>query len=89
LLWLFPDPEEGALRNRARGTRDRIIQRFEQGFGTDVTDTTWWRAYNSIVEFIDHERNSGNADARVHSAWLGQGMQLKQHALNTALQLAA
>jgi len=40
-------------------------------------------------QYLDHDRNQSNADARVHSAWLGQGMQLKQQALNTALQLAA
>ena len=89
LLSLFPDPEEGTLRNRARATREKITARFENGLGTSTTDTTLWRAYNAVVEFIDHDRNKGNADARVHSAWLGQGMQLKQQALNTALQLAA
>ncbi len=89
LLGLFPDPEEGALRNRARANREKITARFERGFGTDITGASWWRAYNAVVEFIDHDRNSGNADARVHSAWLGQGMQLKQQALSAALQLAA
>ncbi len=89
LLGLFPDPEEGALRNRARANRDKITTRFERGFGTDITGASWWRAYNAVVEFIDHDRNQNNADARVHSAWLGQGMQLKQQALTTALQLAA
>ena len=89
LLSLFPDPEEGTLRNRARATRDKITARFENGLGTSTTDTTLWRAYNAVVEFIDHDRNQGNADARVTSAWFGQGMQLKQQALTTALQLAA
>jgi phage/plasmid-like protein (TIGR03299 family) len=89
LMGLFPDPVEGALRNRARANREKVTARFERGFGTDLTGASWWRAYNAVVEFIDHDRNQNNADARVHSAWLGQGMQLKQQALTSALQLAA
>ena len=89
LRMLFPDPAETAKRNSARATREKILARWENGLGTDMTATSLWRAFNSVVEFIDHDRNQGNADARVTSAWLGQGMQLKQHALNTALQLAA
>ncbi len=89
LRTLFPDPEEGSLRNRARATRERITARFENGLGTDSTATTWWRAYNAVTEYVDHERNLNNPDARVHSAWLGQGMQLKQAALQLAVQSAA
>ncbi|MBU1410064.1 DUF932 domain-containing protein [Myxococcota bacterium] len=89
LRTLFPDPAETAKRNSARATREKILARFENGLGTDMTATSLWRAFNSVVEFIDHDRNQGNADARVTSAWLGQGMQVKQQALTTALQMAA
>ncbi len=89
LRTLFPDPAETAKRNSARATRERILARFEDGLGVDTTATSWWRAYNAVVESIDHDRNSGNPDARVTSAWFGQGMQIKTQALTTALQLAA
>jgi len=89
LLSLFPDPEEGAQRNIARANRDRINARFENGYGTDITDTSWWRAFNSVTEFTDHIRHAGNADARVTSAWFGSSMKLKQLALHNALQMAA
>ena len=86
---LFPDPAEGSMRNRARATREKILARFEDGLGTDTTQATWWRAYNALVEHVDHARNAGNADARVTSAWFGQGRSLKEQGLTTALQLAA
>ncbi|MBU1243255.1 DUF932 domain-containing protein, partial [Myxococcota bacterium] len=89
LRTLFPDPAETAKRNSARATREKILARFENGYGTDMTATSLWRAFNSVVEFIDHDRNQGNADARVQSAWFGQGKQLKNTALQLAMQLAA
>jgi phage/plasmid-like protein (TIGR03299 family) len=89
LRTLFPDPAETAMRNSARVTREKVLARFENGLGTDMTATSLWRAYNSVVEFIDHDRNINNPDARVHSAWFGQGKQLKNTALQLAVQLAA
>ena len=89
LLSLFPDPPEGAKRNSARANRQKVLARFEEGLGVDTTDATLWRAFNAVTEWTDHIRHAGNADARVTSAWFGQGMQLKQQALTTALQLAA
>ncbi len=89
LRTLFPDPAETAKRNSARATREKILARFEAGIGTDTTSATWWRGYNAIVEFVDHIRSSGNADARVTSAWLGQGKQLKETALQLAVSRAA
>jgi len=89
LRTLFPDPPEGAKRNTARANRQKVLARFEEGLGVDTTDATLWRAFNAVTEWTDHIRHAGNDDARVHSAWFGQGMQLKQQALTTALQMAA
>ena len=89
LTRLFPDPAETAKRNSARAIREKISQRFDHGRGTDTTATTFWRAYNAVTETIDHERNANNPDARMYSAWFGQGMQVKDTALQLAMQLAA
>lgn len=89
LTQLFPDPEEGALRNRAKATREKITALFENGRGTDITAPNFWRAMNAVSEFVDHSRNANNPDVRMYSAWFGQGMQVKETALQLAVQVAA
>ncbi|PKN28136.1 MAG: hypothetical protein CVU65_00210 [Deltaproteobacteria bacterium HGW-Deltaproteobacteria-22] len=89
LTRLFPDPAETAKRNSARSIRDRITALFENGRGTDITATNFWRALNAVSEFVDHSRNLNNPDSRMYSAWFGQGMQVKETALQLAMQLAA
>lgn len=44
---------------------------------------------NSVTEFVDHERRARSNEYRMDSAWFGQGAQIKQRALDTALQLVA
>jgi len=44
---------------------------------------------NAVTEYVDHERRARSIEYRMDSAWFGQGAQLKQRALEAALQLAA
>ncbi|MFC1744424.1 DUF932 domain-containing protein, partial [Candidatus Riflebacteria bacterium] len=70
----------------------KIIELFESGRGVDIPSIkgSWWQALNSVTEWIDHERTArGAADARLYSAWFGQGKQIKERALKTALEMAA
>ncbi|MDA3862831.1 MAG: DUF932 domain-containing protein [Deltaproteobacteria bacterium] len=82
---LFPDPKGETKRNRNKATREKCIELFEVGQGTDVTGDNYWKAYNSVTEYVDHIRNRNNQEARVRSAWMGQGHRLKSKALETAL----
>ena len=50
---------------------------------------TAWGLLNSVTEFVDHERRARSNEYRMDSAWFGQGAQIKQRALDTALQLVA
>jgi phage/plasmid-like protein (TIGR03299 family) len=88
LKTLFPDPQGDFTRNRNAATREKCIELFETGIGTEGTPPTMWRAYNSVTEYVDHVRNQSNDEARVRSAWIGQGAQLKQKALYLALEAA-
>jgi len=86
---LFPDPDIGFKRNRRASIREKCIELFETGLGTKETPDTLWKAYNAVTEYVDHVRNEGNAEARVRSAWLGQGAMLKEYALKVALDMAS
>ena len=44
---------------------------------------------NAVTEYVDHERRARSTEYRLDSAWFGQGAQIKQRALDAALQLAA
>jgi phage/plasmid-like protein (TIGR03299 family) len=59
------------------------------GMGSLLTSSrgTAWGLLNAVTEFVDHQRRARNQDYRLDSAWFGQGAQLKQKALNTALTL--
>ncbi len=50
---------------------------------------TAWGLLNAVTEYVDHERRARSTEYRLDSAWFGQGAQIKQRALDTALQLVA
>lgn len=62
-----------------------------QGHGADLESAkgTAWGLLNAVTEYVDHEKRTRSMDHRLDSAWFGQGAQLKQRALDAALQLAA
>lgn len=59
------------------------------GMGAMLTGTrgTAWGVLNAMTEYVDHHRRARSQDYRLDSAWFGQGAQLKQRALDTALAL--
>ena len=50
---------------------------------------TAWGLLSAVTEFVDHHKQARSNDNRLDSAWFGQGAQIKQRALDTALQLVA
>ncbi len=50
---------------------------------------TAWGLLNAVTEYVDHQRRARSQDYRLDSAWFGQGAQLKQKALDTAMTLVA
>ena len=48
---------------------------------------TAWGLVNAMTEYVDHRRRARSQDYRLDSAWFGQGAQLKQKALDSALAL--
>ncbi|ARB29013.1 DUF932 domain-containing protein [Pseudomonas tolaasii] len=77
-------PNERALRK---------VQGLYEGQGRGSTlesaQGTVWGLLNAVTEYVDHERRARSIEYRMDSAWFGQGAQIKQRALEAALQLAA
>lgn len=77
-------PNERALRK---------VQSLYEGRGRGATlessQGTAWGLLNAVTEYVDHERRARSSEYRMDSAWFGQGAQIKQRALEAALQLAA
>lgn len=86
-----PESSEGS-----EPTNERALKRAQalydgQGRGAELAsaDGTAWGLLNAVTEFVDHERRARSQDYRLDSAWFGQGANLKQRALDLALQLAS
>lgn len=61
------------------------------GKGADLAaaNGTAWGLLNAVTQYADHERRARSDDHRLDSAWFGQGSQLKQRALEVAMQMVA
>ena len=75
------------------GRAIKQVQRLYQGEGRGAdfasAKGTAWGLLNAVTEFVDHKRRAKNQENRLDSAWFGQGAQLKQQALSSALKLIA
>jgi phage/plasmid-like protein (TIGR03299 family) len=70
---------------------DRAFQLFNgQGIGADLESAkgTAWGALNAITQLVDWE-TARTDNARLHNAWFGRGVDLKQNAVNELLAVAA
>lgn len=61
------------------------------GMGSDLASSsgTAWGLLNAVTQFADYDRRARSNDHRQDSAWFGQGSQLKQRALDVAMQMVA
>lgn len=61
------------------------------GMGADLASAqgTAWGLLNAVTQFADHDRRARSDENRQDSAWFGQGSQLKQRALDVAMQMVA
>lgn len=78
----------GALTNeRALKKVQELYDGHGRGAELGAAKGTAWGLLCSITEFVDHERRARSQEYRLDSAWFGQGAQLKQRALDAALQM--
>ncbi|SDV00812.1 DUF932 domain-containing protein [Pseudomonas mucidolens] len=84
------DPIPAVLPNKR--AMEKVQSLYEgKGRGSDLESArgTAWGLLNAVTEYVDHERRARSSEYRMDSAWFGQGAQIKQRALSTALKLVA
>ncbi|WP_121381185.1 DUF932 domain-containing protein, partial [Pseudomonas aeruginosa] len=74
---------------RAMQKVESLYQGRGRGSSLESANGTAWGLLNAVTEYVDHERRARSNEYRMDSAWFGQGAQIKQRALDAALQLAA
>jgi len=83
-------PDAAGLTNeRALRSVQMLYEGNGRGAELMAAKGTAWGLLCAVTEFVDHERRARSAEYRLDSAWFGQGANLKQRALDQALQLAS
>jgi len=65
-----------------------VIRLFENGRGSRMAGRNYWGAYNAVNEYLNYFRGQ-TQDNTLNSLWFGESARLNNHALNTALKMAA
>lgn len=81
------DSSTGLNNERALKKVQALFDGTGRGAELAAAKGTAWGLLNAVTEFVDHERKARNQEYRLDSAWFGQGANLKQRALDQALQL--
>lgn len=55
--------------------------------GSELGAGTWWQAFNAVTFSVDHV-NGRTPETRLANAWYGQGREIKNRALEKALEFA-
>ena len=77
-----------------RRFQELATQNWRQGAGSDLAGKTFWNAYNSVTEFVSHQRPARgksvlkNTERRFESIHFGAGRTLQQRAFQMALDMA-
>jgi phage/plasmid-like protein (TIGR03299 family) len=83
------DPAHGLVNERALKKVQAMYEGLGHGAELASASGTAWGLLNAVTEFVDHEKRARSQEYRLDSAWFGQGANLKQRALDHALQMAA
>lgn len=79
---------KGKASTKTKNNRAKIVELFSTGRGNAAVANTRWAAFNAVTEYVDHyatTRKHGDtteSEARMNSAILGAGADLKQRAYN-------
>lgn len=82
--------EKHELTPQSKAKVDKLVQLYKSGPGADLPTSrgTLWGALNAVTRFVDHEAPVRSAGSRFASGQFGPGAQLKNKALELALELA-
>lgn len=85
------NPESHPAEQKRNDRAIKVVQSLFDGKGKGSllasSAGTSWGLLNAVTEYVDHEKRARNHDYRLDSAWFGQGAQLKQRALELAVEM--
>lgn len=88
---VIPDNPEAKWNTRTENVRKQMLDLFEgAGAGAQLNGVrgTLWGAWNSVAEYIDHDRQSGSKpEKRLISSWFGSGSDIRDKSFDKALAL--
>lgn len=84
LLELYIGQVLGTRTPKSHKDWSQLVANFESGLGN--RGKTLWDAYNSITEWLDHQREA-SSEARLESTWFGSGARLRTKAHQVALAM--
>jgi len=73
---------------RSKNIIDFVMWKADHGIGNQESAGSWWSAYNSITEYLNHDAGR-NVDNRFSSLWFGKNATVNKTALTEALRMAA
>ncbi len=81
---------QGEPSKRMKNVMQKVIGLCEAGMGNDLPSVsgTYWSSYQGVSEYLSHARGS-NQSNRLNSLWFGDSANVNQHALQTAIEMAA
>ncbi|MBV8500251.1 MAG: DUF932 domain-containing protein [Paucibacter sp.] len=89
LCQIDQQPEGNLVNERALNKVQSLYDGHGRGAELTAAKGTAWGLLNAVTEFVDHERRARSQEYRLESAWFGQGANLKQRAMDQALQMVA
>ena len=89
LKWVKPQADVVMPNNRAYNKLQSMYNGHGRGAELTAAKDSAWGLLCAVTEFVDHERQARSTSNRLDSAWFGNGAQMKQQALEEALQLVA
>jgi phage/plasmid-like protein (TIGR03299 family) len=81
---VFPLPKEEELRAGIARKRERLLDLYESGMGSEFGKGNLWGAFNAVTEMVDWAEPSRRLRDPVRSALFGDGALLKQRAFDIA-----
>lgn len=81
-------PDTGKRAPRGEGAILDLFGRSMVGGNLPGAAGTAWGLVNAVTEYVDHHATAKSTDHRAAAAWFGAGDELKNRALDSALQLA-
>jgi Domain of unknown function (DUF932) len=91
MMRLIGDPKKPVEEQPNPKVMKQVLELFKgagKGSNLKSADGTAWGLLNSVTEYLDHIKGR-SADARLSSAWFGEGAVIKQKAMNEAVLLLA